>query len=63
MDTEEYKGLHVTISIGIATFPQHATEILDLMEFADQALYASKRGGRNRVTVYDPTLGAEPKEK
>jgi diguanylate cyclase (GGDEF)-like protein len=59
LDTEEHKGLHVTISIGIATFPHHADNTLQLMELADQALYVSKRAGRNRVTIYRPGMAEE----
>ncbi len=49
----EYDGqkLRVTVSIGIASFPLHAGSRKELFEAADRALYASKGGGRNRVTV------------
>jgi diguanylate cyclase (GGDEF)-like protein len=40
----------VTISVGVASFPQHADDADDLVRVADEALYASKRAGRNRVT-------------
>lgn len=50
--------LQVTVSIGVATLPQHAESDESLMEAADQALYASKHAGRNRVTVYQ--RAAEP---
>jgi len=46
--------LQVTVSIGVSTMPQHATTDESLMEVADQALYASKHAGRNRVTVHAP---------
>jgi diguanylate cyclase (GGDEF)-like protein len=45
--------LQVTVSIGVATLPLHAQSDETLMEAADQALYASKHAGRNRVTVYE----------
>jgi two-component system, cell cycle response regulator len=41
----------VTISGGVATFPTDATTADDLVAAADEALYESKRGGRNRVTA------------
>ncbi|MNU06169.1 Diguanylate cyclase DosC [compost metagenome] len=44
----------MAVSIGVASFPEHANTEELLMEFADQALYVSKRGGRNRVTLYAP---------
>ena len=43
--------VQVTVSIGLARFPDHATTPETLIEAADQALYQSKAGGRNRVTV------------
>ena len=41
-----------TASIGIATFPEQADNINELLRKADLSLYDSKHGGRNRVTVY-----------
>ena len=59
MDVEGHGGLHVTISIGTAVYPRDGITGLALMEHADQALYASKRGGRNQVTAYVPELGSQ----
>ncbi|MCE9602744.1 MAG: diguanylate cyclase [Gemmatimonadetes bacterium] len=41
----------VTVSIGYAIFPDHGRTPDALIEAADQALYRSKQGGRNRATV------------
>jgi len=41
----------VTISMGIATFPNHAAAPEALLKAADSALYESKEQGRNRVTT------------
>lgn len=43
---------HVTASIGVAGFPEHGSEILKLIEYADMALYRAKETGRNRVCNY-----------
>ncbi|HYP22469.1 MAG TPA: sensor domain-containing diguanylate cyclase, partial [Actinomycetota bacterium] len=40
----------VTASAGVATFPVHASDPEGLIKAADEALYESKRAGRNRVT-------------
>jgi diguanylate cyclase (GGDEF)-like protein len=42
-----------TISIGIATFPSDATGSNDLIRCADNALYESKRRGKNKVSSFD----------
>jgi diguanylate cyclase (GGDEF)-like protein len=44
--------LVVTTSIGVAAFPDDATEQPALIERADMALYHAKQGGRNRVVSY-----------
>jgi len=41
----------VTISLGVATYPDHAQRSEDLLKRADEALYHAKRGGRNRTVV------------
>jgi diguanylate cyclase (GGDEF)-like protein len=41
----------VTLSAGVATFPGDAMDAESLLARADEALYASKRAGRDRLTV------------
>jgi diguanylate cyclase (GGDEF)-like protein len=41
--------IHVTVSIGVAGFPQDAAGAPELVGMADAALYAAKQHGRNRV--------------
>jgi diguanylate cyclase (GGDEF)-like protein/PAS domain S-box-containing protein len=43
----------VTISAGVAVFPQHASVPAQLMARADGALYEAKKAGRDRVVVVD----------
>lgn len=50
------ESTHVTISIGVSEFPQDADQREDLISAADQALYASKRNGRDRVSLYREVL-------
>ncbi len=46
--------LSVTCSVGSATFPEAGRTWEELFKGADEALYCSKRTGRNRVTAWAP---------
>jgi len=41
-----------TVSIGIATFPEHTSVPSKVFERADEALYQSKSDGRNKITLF-----------
>jgi two-component system cell cycle response regulator len=43
---------HITISIGVASFPEDSRDPIELVEMADAALYRAKQTGRNRVCSY-----------
>jgi diguanylate cyclase (GGDEF)-like protein/PAS domain S-box-containing protein len=44
----------LTISVGVAAFPEHGSNSRDLLKIADQCLYESKARGRDVVTVAAP---------
>lgn len=46
------ENVHVTISVGLATYPKDEKEMTELIQTADEALYAAKRGGKNKIVVY-----------
>lgn len=50
-DGEEALPLVQTVSVGVAVYPQHGAGLDELLGAADQALYAAKRMGRNRVVL------------
>jgi two-component system, cell cycle response regulator len=50
---------HITISIGIAAFPDDGRDPIQLVEMADSALYRAKRNGRNQVCPYRPAAPTE----
>lgn len=43
---------HITISIGVSTYPSDSEDPIELVEMADSALYRAKRLGRNQVCAY-----------
>lgn len=67
--TSEYPNLKVTVSLGIATFPDHIKNmrrmVVELIDIADDNLYSAKDAGRNRICA--PNLSVEkiktPKKK
>ena len=44
-------GISISVSIGVATAPEHGTNAAQLMTAADEALHVAKESGRNRVEV------------
>ncbi len=42
----------LTVSLGIAVYPEHGHTLEELLQASDKALYESKRAGRNRTTIY-----------
>ncbi len=53
----------VTASIGIAVFPDHSDSAETLMMYADQALYAAKRAGKNQYQFFTQTMQQEIRER
>lgn len=45
-------AVRVTVSIGVATFPEDAENEKTLMQFADEAMYRAKESGKNRIEVH-----------
>jgi diguanylate cyclase (GGDEF)-like protein len=41
----------ITISLGIAVFPEHGQNYDEILEKADAAMYQAKQNGRNRVCL------------
>lgn len=50
----------VTISAGVASFPEDAEDVLNLMRSADEALYAAKDAGRNTIIRSSDMLDEQP---
>jgi diguanylate cyclase (GGDEF)-like protein len=59
ISTTHVPGLgRVTASIGAASFPKQASDVGDLVEKADKALYSAKNSGRNQIWIYEDTVNA-----
>lgn len=50
---EEQKDITVTISVGVASYPQDGDTYEEMFEKADKALYVAKANGKNNYVVYD----------
>ena len=50
----ERQSLEMTVSIGVAVYPDHGRDADKLCNRADKAMYLAKNLGRNRIEVYAP---------
>ena len=53
----------ISASVGVALYPQDGRIAEDLLKHADQALYVSKGGGRNRYSFFKPQLQQEAQNR
>jgi diguanylate cyclase (GGDEF)-like protein len=58
--SREGARVRVTASIGLASFPEHATSKAEILEFADRAMYRGKRSNRNVVYIASKDLPPVP---
>ena len=49
--TEQGVVLHISASIGVALYPDHAQTEKDLLRLGDEAMYHAKKSGRNAVVL------------
>lgn len=54
--TDLSQTMHITISLGLSSFPDDSLDALDLVQKADQSLYRAKMTGRNKICAFDPEL-------
>jgi len=50
------KNINLTVSCGVAVYPLHAETLNEIIDKVDQAMYAAKRAGRNRIFVYQSSI-------
>ncbi len=46
--------LSITTSIGIALYPDHSTDLNELIKLADQSMYTAKSLGKNQFAIHSP---------
>jgi len=56
MEEESPIGRPVTLSLGIAAYPQDGASAAEVLHCADEALYRAKESGRNRTVLYEADL-------
>ena len=59
IDTPDGRSVRVTASFGVAALPGSGTTQVELTAAADDAVYRSKRAGKNRVSLADASEGDE----
>ncbi|HOQ81782.1 MAG TPA: GGDEF domain-containing protein [bacterium] len=50
---DENNSAFITISFGVASFPEHGDTWEEIIKNADNALFQSKEKGKNRITIYE----------
>ena len=56
-------SLKVSVSIGVAGYPDHGGNPAHLLDAAETALFAAKEKGRSLCLVYEPSMAARPQGK
>ncbi len=57
--TSSIEKFSKTLSIGVANFPEDSSNPIEVLKYADIALYNAKNSGRNRVLVYNKEMQEE----
>lgn len=47
---------YISVTVGIAVFPEHGSNLTELLKSAEIAMYAAKHQGKNKIQVFEPTL-------
>ena len=53
----------ITVSVGVAAYPEDGRSLWDVIKMADTALYMAKTGGRNKVVPYQKDMKVNIEEQ
>ncbi len=56
IEHNKVENFNITVSIGIASYPNDGKTLNEIIEKADEAMYLSKENGRNCTTLYDESM-------
>lgn len=59
----EGSKLHITVSMGIALFPQHGDSVDELIKNAETAVYSIKANGSGKYTFFDISMNEHLQER
>ncbi len=57
------RQIHISASIGIATFPESGPDAASLLKNADAAMYAAKYSGKNTYRFHDPAMSSKASDR
>jgi putative nucleotidyltransferase with HDIG domain len=53
----------LTFSAGVSSYPSAASNVEELLTYANMAVYTAKTGGKNRIVLYDPAASRHDPEQ
>lgn len=59
----ESRQIWLSVSIGVAIYPQDAQTVVGLQRLADLAMYRAKQSGKNDIRFYSPAMNAAAEER
>jgi diguanylate cyclase (GGDEF)-like protein len=52
----EGSSVFITVSVGISVYPEHGTDMDELLKNADIAVYKAKEAGKNKIVIYNEPM-------
>ena len=59
----EDQSLRISASVGMALYPDHASAPDSLLQYADFAMYAAKKNGKNQIVLFGDDLGKAARQR